>query len=94
MTTFSTGLQGQLDNTENINLDPATSASNTDQTGYAVTWRWGFTPVSYWNVSQDNSAGAQVTTYPPDVKYVDALLAAQRVARDGDAGLWAPTPLP
>ena len=37
---------------------------------------------------------AQVTTFPPDVKYVDALLAAQRVARDADAGLWAPTPLP
>ncbi len=37
---------------------------------------------------------AQVTTYPPDVKYVDALLAAQRVARDADAGLWAPTPPP
>jgi micrococcal nuclease len=37
---------------------------------------------------------AQVTTFPPDVKYVDALLAAQRVARDADVGLWAPTPQP
>lgn len=61
---FGTGLQGQLDLTRNINLDPKTSASNTDQVGYAVTWRWGFTPLSWWTVSQDNSAGAQVVTYP------------------------------
>lgn len=32
---------------------------------------------------------AQVSTYPPDVRYVDALLAAQRAARDAGLGLWA-----
>lgn len=40
---------------------------------------------------------AQVTTYPPDVKYTDALyLAAQREAREAGLGLWgvAPTPTP
>ena len=31
---------------------------------------------------------ARVTTYPPDVKYVDALLAAQRTAREDGRGLW------
>jgi micrococcal nuclease len=31
---------------------------------------------------------AQVSTYPPDVKYVDALLAAQRAAREAGRGLW------
>jgi micrococcal nuclease len=31
---------------------------------------------------------AQVSTYPPDVKYVDALLAAQRAARENERGLW------
>ena len=31
---------------------------------------------------------AQVSTYPPDVKYVDALLAAQRAAREDERGLW------
>jgi micrococcal nuclease len=31
---------------------------------------------------------AQVSTYPPDVKYVDALLAAQRAAREEGRGLW------
>ncbi len=32
---------------------------------------------------------AQVTTYPPDVKYVDALLEAERSARAAGVGLWA-----
>lgn len=34
---------------------------------------------------------AQVSTYPPDVKYVDALLAAQRAAREDERGLWSGT---
>jgi endonuclease YncB( thermonuclease family) len=37
---------------------------------------------------------AQVTTYPPDVKYVDALVAAQREAQQHDVGLWGATPSP
>jgi endonuclease YncB( thermonuclease family) len=35
---------------------------------------------------------AQVTTFPPDVRYVDLLLAAQRRARDAGLGLWGPEP--
>jgi endonuclease YncB( thermonuclease family) len=35
---------------------------------------------------------AQVSTYPPDVKYVELFLAAQRAARDAGVGLWGPTP--
>ena len=31
---------------------------------------------------------AQVSTYPPDVKYVDRFIAAQEVAREGSLGLW------
>jgi micrococcal nuclease len=31
---------------------------------------------------------AQVATFPPDVKYVDVLLAAERDARDAGRGLW------
>ena len=31
---------------------------------------------------------AHVTTYPPDVKYVDELLAAERSARSAEIGLW------
>ena len=41
---------------------------------------------------------AQVTTYPPDVRYVDLLLAAQSTARSAAVGLWsapaAATPKP
>jgi micrococcal nuclease len=35
---------------------------------------------------------AQVTTFPPDVRYVDLLLAAQGRARDAGRGLWGPQP--
>jgi micrococcal nuclease len=35
---------------------------------------------------------AQVSTYPPDVKYVDALLAAGRAAREAGRGLWGGSP--
>jgi endonuclease YncB( thermonuclease family) len=35
---------------------------------------------------------AQVATFPPDVRYVDVLLAAQARARDADLGLWGPEP--
>lgn len=43
---------------------------------------------------------AQVSTYPPDVKYADRFLEAQRLARDQGLGLWGacvpgePTPTP
>ncbi len=33
---------------------------------------------------------AQVATYPPDVRYADVYLAAQREAREAGRGLWAP----
>ena len=35
---------------------------------------------------------AQVTTYPPDVAYVERFLQAQRAARDAGAGLWGSPP--
>lgn len=35
---------------------------------------------------------AAVSTYPPDVKYVDQLLAAEREAREAGAGLWGVQP--
>ena len=38
---------------------------------------------------------AQVSTWPPDVRYVDLFTAAQRVAREQGIGLWGPaTPAP
>jgi len=35
---------------------------------------------------------AQVTTFPPDVQYVEELLAAERSARSGSVGLWGAPP--
>ena len=37
---------------------------------------------------------AQVSTYPPDVKYQELLLAAQAEAREAKRGLWGPLPSP
>ena len=37
---------------------------------------------------------AQVSTYPPDVQYVDLYVAAQRDAREKGLGLWGPKPTP
>ena len=35
---------------------------------------------------------AQVSTFPPDVRYTDLLLQAETAARSREAGLWAPMP--
>jgi len=61
---FITGLGGQIDLNRTINLASTSSISNTDQIGYQVTWRWGFTPWPIWQVTQTNSAGAQQVNYP------------------------------
>lgn len=43
---------------------------------------------SFVNLALVAEGYAQVSTYPPDVRYVDVLLAAQRQARDAGRGLW------
>jgi micrococcal nuclease len=50
-------------------------------------WGWLFV-----NLELVERGYAQVTTFPPDVRYVDLLLAAQRRARDAGRGLWRPQP--
>jgi micrococcal nuclease len=37
---------------------------------------------------------AQVSTYPPDVRYVEMYLEAQETARSEERGLWGPEPTP
>lgn len=37
---------------------------------------------------------ASSVTYPPDVRYQELFLDAERAARDADSGLWAPAPTP
>ena len=44
------------------------------------------------NLALVDQGYAQVSTFPPDVKYVDALLAAGRAARAAGRGLWGSAP--
>lgn len=37
---------------------------------------------------------AEMSTYPPDVRYVDLFLLLQQEAQDAGRGLWGPTPTP
>ena len=43
---------------------------------------------TFVNLALVAEGNAQVSTYPPDVKYVEVLLAAQRAARGEGLGLW------
>jgi micrococcal nuclease len=43
------------------------------------------------NLELVKSGYAQVSTYPPNVEFVDALTGAQEEARTHEVGLWAPT---
>lgn len=73
--------------------------SETDQFGRALRYVWvrdggGWLLV---NLELIRLGYAQVTTYPPDVKYVDGFyLSAQEEARDRGVGMWGipPTPQP
>lgn len=76
-----------------------TDVSETDQYGRLLRYVWvddgdGLLLV---NLELLRRGVAQITTYPPDVKYADTIyLDAQREAREAGIGLWgaAPTPTP
>lgn len=73
--------------------------SETDQYGRLLRYVWvaGEGGLLLVNLELVRQGFAQVTTYPPDVKYADALyLPAERAAREAGVGLWgvAPTPVP
>lgn len=69
--------------------------SETDQYGRLLRDVWLQTAVGWRLVDLElvRQGYARVSTYPPDVKYVDLLLAAQADARDHDRGLWGSGPL-
>jgi len=71
--------------------------SETDQYGRALRYVW-FQDGSGWmlvNLELIRLGFASVTTYPPDVKYVDALyVPAQDTAQAAALGRWAPAPTP
>ncbi len=75
--------------------------SETDRYGRLLRYVWLYESGEWILVNLElvREGYAQVSTFPPDVKYVDAYLAAQREARDASLGLWGtppatPTPLP
>ena len=71
--------------------------SDTDQYGRLLRYAWlqdGETWL-FVNLELVRQGYAQVVTYPPDVRWIDTLRDAQRVARDAGLGLWgAATPVP
>jgi micrococcal nuclease len=73
--------------------------SEIDQYGRLLRYVWLDTAAGWLLVNAEllRHGYAQVTTYPPDVKYADALfLSAQEEARVAGLGLWGapPTPVP
>lgn len=64
--------------------------SETDRYGRYLRYVWLLHPDGQRMLNYELVAGgyAQVSTYPPDVKYVDLFLEAQRQARDEGRGLW------
>jgi micrococcal nuclease len=69
--------------------------TETDRFGRLLRYVW--VPGERWllvNLELIARGFASVSTYPPDVKYVDLFLAAQAAARDAELGLWGPRPTP
>src|SRR5690606_17337435 len=72
--------------------------SETDRYGRALRYVWLVEPPSdptekqvregLFNAILVLQGYAQVSTYPPDVKYADLLVKFQREAREADRGLW------
>jgi micrococcal nuclease len=69
--------------------------SETDQYGRLLrdVWLHSGDTWSLVNLTLVEEGFARVSTFPPDVKYVDQLLAAERSAREAERGLWGPGPL-
>ena len=71
--------------------------SETDQYGRLLRYVWVQSGGGWLLVNLElvRLGFAAVTTFPPDVKYIEELyLPAQATAQSGVAGLWAPPPTP
>lgn len=70
--------------------------SETDRFGRLLRYVW-LVDGDRWTLVDLELVGrgfAQVETDPPDVKYADRFLEAQRAARSAEVGLWGPRPSP
>jgi micrococcal nuclease len=61
-----------------------------DQYGRTLAYVWLPGPVLF-NEHLVRLGYARVTTYPPNVRYVDRLVAAQAAARQEERGMWSPS---
>ena len=74
--------------------------SDTDQYGRLLRYVWvgegaGASGMTMVNLALVEQGFAQADTWPPDVRYADLFVAAQRHARERGLGLWGPaTPAP
>lgn len=70
--------------------------SETDRYGRLLRYVW-LHPASGWlmvGLELVRRGFANAATYPPDVRYQELMLAAERQARDAGRGLWSATPPP
>ena len=70
--------------------------SETDRFGRLLRYVWLPAPDGWLLVNEElvRLGYASSSSYPPDVRYQDRFVAAQREAADGGRGLWGPTPAP
>ncbi|MHB1335252.1 MAG: thermonuclease family protein [Candidatus Humimicrobiaceae bacterium] len=54
--------------------------------------RYVYLPDVFVNLEMVKSGFANAYTYPPDVKYTDRFIEAERTARENEAGLWQKSP--
>jgi micrococcal nuclease len=70
--------------------------SETDRFGRLLRYVWLQAPVGWLLVNRElvRLGFAASVSYPPDIRYQDLFLEAQRQARASSRGLWGPTPVP
>jgi micrococcal nuclease len=64
----------------------------TNKDMYGRYLRYVYLPDKFVNLEMVKSGFANAYTYPPDVKYTDRFLEAERSARENEAGLWEKSP--
>ena len=64
-----------------------------DKDKYGRLLRYVYVGDTFVNETLVKEGYAQVSTYPPDVKYQDKFLVAQKDARDNNRGLWSACPI-
>lgn len=73
--------------------------SETDKYGRLLRYVWleddknASSPGTFVNEYLVKNGYAHVSTFPPDVKYADIFLTAEKYARDNNLGLWSSCPL-